>query len=312
MKVYQVLFFLIAVVSINAHTKGDFGVCGSAADPAVFRPSGQTLYYLSACTGGYDALANIGQNSGDQWLSFNDGGSSDVFGDFSGFGNRWNLYDRFGGLIESSYGYYPSGGTAFAGDVDGDGHDDFITYYQGQWDVYVNRNHFGTSSTYYWGDPGQFDKPLVGDFNNDGIADLGIYRPGESKYYIYYVNDPQHPRGFQDFQWPPTPYTTAQVFSANVRGNGDEMCRYFPAPKPILGKWSCIDQTGHGVGVNNWGEDGVDVPVIGDFRGLGREQLTLFTPATGEWKAEDVISNTWTTTVFGGSGDVPVQGGRIH
>jgi hypothetical protein len=309
MKVYQVLFFLIAAVSINAHTKGDFGVCGSAADPAVYRPSNATLYYLSTCSGTWSGLTNIGQNSGDQWLSFNDGGSSDVFADFSGFNNRWNVYDRFGGLIEMSYGYYPSGGIAFAGDVNGDGHDDFITYYQGEWTVYINRNHFGTSATYYWGDPSKFDKPLVGDFNNDGRADLGIYRPGESRYYIYYISS-NTSQSFQDETYG-TMFTSVKVFSANARGNGDEMCRYFPVPKPGLGTWYCIDRTGYGARVFNWGQDD-DIPVVGDFRDLGREQLTVFTPSTGEWKAGDLLLGDFTTTVFGGAGDIPIQSGRIH
>lgn len=301
---------LLFTIASLAHTKGDFGVCGSAADPAVFRPSDQTIYYLSTCSGTYSALSNIGQNSGDQWLPFNNGGSSDVFADFSSFNTRWNLYDRFGALIDSDQGAWNVGGTAFAGDVYGTGVDASITYYQGVWKVYPNpQTDPSITYTYYWGDPSHFDKPLVGDFNNDGMADLAFYRQSDWTWHVYHIYSgtsevlPDFPHG--------TAFANVKVFSGNVRGTGDELCRVFIVPKPGTDTWYCMDHTGYQLRVLEWGDDG-DIPVVGDFRNLGREQLTLFNPATGVWKAGDVFLGNHADFTFGGDGDIPIQAGRIH
>src|SRR5690606_29187952 len=62
------------------------------------------------------------------------------------------------------------------GDFDADGFDDRFWFHDGQWTIELAGDKTAPAQTVAFGAAG--DVPLVGDWNGDGKADLGVYRQG--------------------------------------------------------------------------------------------------------------------------------------
>jgi hypothetical protein len=126
-------------------------------------------------------------------------------------------------------------------------------------------------------------KPVIGDWNNDGVQTVGVFDPGLS------ANDPN----------------TAMWFLRNENGTGSPDAGMFPfgvpGGIPISGDWTGTGKTGIGifdpssgtwflrstatvgspdVGTFKFGMPGW-IPVVGDWTGTGHTGIGAFDPTTG-------------------------------
>lgn len=149
------------------------------------------------------------------------------------------------------------------------------------------------------------DLPLMGDWDGDGIATVGVFRPRESTFYLRNSNTPGPP-------------DVVAAFGAD----GD---------MPVVGDWDGDGRTTIGVyraaasafhlrNENSAGSPDVTVaygrsdrkylPVVGDWDGNGTTTVGVFSVTDSEFVLRD--ANTAgppdATAVFGAVGDVPVAG----
>jgi hypothetical protein len=153
-------------------------------------------------------------------------------------------------------------------------------------------------TTFSFGTPG--DIPLAGDWNGNGISDIGVFRPSSGNWYLDY-----NPSGVVDttFHFG----TTGDIpLAGDWNGNGISDAAVF---RPSTGNWYL-----------NYNKDGVvnkafhfgtrgDIPVSGDWNGDGTSDVGVFRPSTGNWYLTTTRSGTADSVFhFGKTGDNPITG----
>ncbi|MCE5174067.1 MAG: FG-GAP-like repeat-containing protein [Bacteroidales bacterium] len=155
----------------------------------------QWTWKINDGNGGWISSVPIafGLNTTDKCVvgDFNGDGKTDIAvfrGGYSGLGTWLIDYSPCNGTFDIKGNFGLSGDIPLSGDFNADGVDDICVYRPstGTWYVAlsdisgfpqfnmplaINGVVFGTSS----------DIPFVGDFNGDGYADMGLYRPSENK-----------------------------------------------------------------------------------------------------------------------------------
>ncbi len=136
---------------------------------------------------------------------YGDPGDLPMVGDWDGDGDETpGLYRQSDGFVylrnSNSQGvadirffFGNPGDIPLAGDFDGDGHDTVSIYRPSQGRVFIinalgaNDGGLGAADfSYYFGKPG--DKPFVGDFDNDGIDEIGLHRESTGLVYFRLTN----------------------------------------------------------------------------------------------------------------------------
>jgi hypothetical protein len=156
------------------------------------------------------------------------------------------------------------------------------------------------------------DRPIAGDWNGDGIDDIGVYRSSTS---TFILRVPQKSIVFPCHGCPPETLTTFTTVTNQFGSVGD---------LPVTGDWDGDGRESIGVfhdgvfqvtndffetnGSSTFGFIG-DLPLTGDWTGIGRRRLGLFHPSTAAMSLETKLGEGPDINfTFGSAGDLPVAG----
>jgi hypothetical protein len=264
--------------------------------------------------------------------SFGSAGATYVTGDWNGYGHTkigafqdgvWRLdlvgngvWD--GGVIDKEYnfGWSHPDVIPVVGDWNGDGRTKIGIYYHGSWYLDYDGNGVWDGGVndkeYQFGWPAEGVTPMVGDWNGDGRAKIGIYYKGS--WYLDYdgtgVWDGIHGKAY-NFGWDAKGVTP---IIGDWNGDGRAKIGIY-----YNGYWY-LDYNGDGVwdgGVLDkqynlgWADSAV-TPVVGDWSASGTAKIGVF--YKGYWYLDFVGNGIWDggvidkSYVWGQSGDTPVVG----
>ncbi len=145
-------------------------------------------------------------------------------------------------------------------------------------------------------------RPTAFDFDGDGLADVGVYRPGAnaSAPSFWYVLR-----------------SSNNTFIGEQFGSGED--KIVPADfngdlvteiavwRPSTGTWYTSLNPAINYGAFQWGTSG-DIPVPGDFDGDGRADFAVFRPSNGHWYILRSSEGSFVFQQFGQNGDKPLIG----
>jgi CubicO group peptidase (beta-lactamase class C family) len=191
------------------------------------------------------------------------------------------------------------------------------------------------SVTVQWGQSG--DIPVARDYNDDGYADVAVWRPADGWWYIKNIRyeqwgqlgDVPVPADFNndkrpDFAvwrrssgtWFVKDYVTGATRSFQwglptdipMPGDYDGDGRAdFAVYRPSTGTWLVNNSVTGAITIRQWGQPG-DVPITGDYDGQLGDDFTVFRPSTGEWWTIGPRTNRYRSTYrWGQPGDVPLS-----
>jgi hypothetical protein len=162
--------------------------------------------------------------------------------------------------------------------------------------LFATRTFTVTSTTGFWQTQFGYDGtlPVIGDFDGDGVSDVGAYFPPSGKWYLFKSND-----GYFETQFG-FAGTIPVVGDFDGDGRSD-----IGAYHPDSGSWYLFKST-EGFSQTLFGYAGT-IPAVGDLDGDGRDDLIVYNPAGGTWYAFKSTEGFW-ETAFGFAGTLPVVG----
>jgi hypothetical protein len=156
------------------------------------------------------------------------------------------------------------------------------------------------------------DLPVTGDWDCDGITDIGVFRPSTGQWLLDLNGNHRWDSSGDGL------YNFGRPGDLPVTGdwNGDGITD-IGVFRPSTGQW-LLDLNGNhrwdssGDGLYNFGRPG-DLPVTGDWNGDGITDIGVFRPSTGQWLLDLNGNHRWDSSGdglynFGRPGDLPVTG----
>lgn len=257
-----------------------------------------------------------------------------------GNGGKW--FDRSRNATFQAHSAIPlAGGFGTALDVSGSGKSALTYYKDGTW---ISQSQDGNRNMYFWGELD--DIPMPGDYNGDGISDLGIFRPrdgtwwlllktpvGDAAQTMFWGQEGDVPvaadyngDGVTDVAvWRPSNgiwyvrYDASNTDAVQWGLNGDVPLpadylgmghAQFALWRPSEGNWYL--RSGDSAGVEQWGL-GTDYPLAGlDFNGDARADLVVWRPSNGSWYVKSLsrLGNSTSVTSWGLANDLPLGNAR--
>lgn len=282
-----------------------------------------TYYVVVANSGEYGAL-------GEYWLSANFTPGINPSEQFAVYRNTRFLLDSgrpgFEGFeLVDSFQFGLEGDVPIVGDWDGNGIDDLAVFRPETGTFILDSGARGFDGPEL--DTGSFqfglgtDRPVVGDWNGDGIDDLGVFRPDGGLFIL-----DSRMRGFEGHELDEGSFQFGLPTDSPVIGdwNGDgidDLGVFRPSDlDPNLGQF-ILDTGERGFQGHELTESSFqfglanDIPVVGDWNGDGIDDLGVYRPNLGNFiidtgprgfdGPEDDEANVFQ---FGLSGDYPLVG----
>jgi hypothetical protein len=146
----------------------------------------------------------------------------------------------------------------------------------------------------------------LSDYDADGKADLGVYRPSTATWHVRYSAQNYGTAGATEHQWG----TTGDVpLQADFDGDGKGDLAVY---RPSTGEWFVrysSQNFSYAYATYQWGLPG-DIPLVTDFDGDGKTDLVVYRPSNGHWYIRYSSINygfsNWTAEPWGLPGDKPM------
>jgi len=205
----------------------------------------------------------------------------------------WSWLSSSGGYSDSTarsmqWGNEGLGDVPLAGDVDGDGQGDLVLWRAstGTWFWLTSSTAFAypSAGSKQWGNHSLGDVPMLADMDGDGASDLLVWRASTGTWYWLTSStnfDQARPRSVQ---WGSSA-AGDKPFTGDFDGDGRADVAVW---RPSDGTWYWLNSSSEyrhaAAGAKQWGNAGLgDVPLVGDFDGDGRSDLTVWRASTGTW-----------------------------